>query len=267
VLVPHCFPGSPSPTNDPHTFYDEETLDGSSLSGDLSTILTLPARAGRRKTEAKPTPKKLNPNGKKTPNSKRNQRDPLAQPPLEPILPVNPSASSGYTTLAMLDLMAEVYTKVWDCYLKDLYNPLVDILKDIFAHNRLSRNLVDPKMRSVFEFFSGVLPATAYNLRRYLPPPTTGGGGSEASAGNSRSPSLSSTPRKECDAAMRPTSGQPPQNLPKKVSLHHQTPPPLADYPAANSHFFLFGRMLGDQILLPSPPLPSPPLPCSALLC
>jgi hypothetical protein len=191
------------------------------------------------------SPKKSNPKGNKTPISKKTQRDPLAQPPLEPALPLTaPSSGMGYSTLAMLDLMAEVYAKVWDYYLKDLYNPLVDILKDIFAHNRLSRNLVDPKMRSVFEFFSTIAPATAYNLRRH---PTTAG---DVSVANSRSPSLSSTPRKDCDPNLRPSSCQ--AVAPKKPTLHHHPAPPLADYPPANSHFFLFGRMLGKA----SPELP-----------
>lgn len=163
---------------------------------------------------------------------------------MPPAIPVN----IGYTTLGMLDLMADAYSKVWEYYLKDLYNPLVDVVKDIFAHNRLSKNLVDPKMKSVFEFFTTVVPATSYNVRKYTPP-----SGDLCSTPNSRSPSRSSTPRKDIvlpNAVVRPsTSGNPGQHV-----IHHHAPkkqilqavPPAADYPVANTHLFLFGRMLGE---------------------
>jgi hypothetical protein len=240
----HSIPGSPSPANEAHTLNEDETLEGSSLS-ENSTIFSQPKRAPRRKTVA-PKPKKVVEKEAKRPPLKR---DPLAPTALEAPLAVTPG--SGYSNLAMLDLMADAYAKVWEYYLREHYNPLVDIVKDIFAHNRLSRNLVDPKMRSVFEFFVSTVSATSYNVRRYAAP--TG----EVSAASSRAGSTASTPRKDgvlTPSVVRPsTSGSPlpaqlvaastPHHLPKRQLF--QTPPPAADYPAANSHFFLFGRMLG----------------------
>lgn len=166
----------------------------------------------------------------------------------------------------MLDLMADIYTKVWEFYLKELYHPLVDVIKDIFAHNRLSRNLVDPKMKSVIEYFSNVVPAVSYSIRKYHHHQQqqqqqhlnqTG----EVSGVVSTNQSRPSTPRREnnipttpaISTSLRPsTTGSPTQNnnfSPKRLLLH-LAPPPLADYPTANTHFFLFGRILG---VLPSP--------------
>ena len=141
--------------------------------------------------------------------------------------------------------------------MKDLYHPLVDIFKDIFAHNRLSRNVVDLKMRSVLDYFSNLAPAISYNVRKYQP---FIGQGNDISGTVSRSQSRPSTPRREGASNLGPTPitnlrpttsggpGQPSNFTPKRLLLH-LPPPPLADYPPANTHFFLFGRILG---VLPS---------------
>jgi hypothetical protein len=237
----HSLSGSPSPTNDPHTLYEEDTLEGSSMS-EGSTVFSQPRRAVRRKTVA-PKPKKKTAEKESKRSPKRDLLNPTA---LE--APLLVAGGIGYSNLAMLDLMADAYTKVWECYLRDHFIPLVDIVKDIFAHNRLSRNLVDPKMRSVFEFFVATVPATSYNVRRATTAASATSAHAaptgEASAADSRPASRSSTPRR--DGAQTPmtrpsTSGTGP--LPKRALL--QTQPPAADYPAANTHFFLFGRILG----------------------
>lgn len=204
----------------------------------MSTIYTQPKVARRVSVKSKKPDKTRG-----TSNHKKNDSSITVQ--LDPSLVPSPPITVGYTTLAMLDLMADAYSKVWEYYLKDLYNPLVDVVKDIFAHNRLSKNLVDPKMRSVFEFFTAITPATAYNVRKYNLPTV------ELSAPNSRCPSRSSTPRKDSllpIATTRPSTTGNPQLIglhhsPKKPLLHSL--PPAADYPAANTHLFLFGRMLG----------------------
>eukprot|EP00602_Paraphysomonas_sp_CaronLab_P002334 CAMPEP_0185031982 /NCGR_PEP_ID=MMETSP1103-20130426/19792_1 /TAXON_ID=36769 /ORGANISM="Paraphysomonas bandaiensis, Strain Caron Lab Isolate" /LENGTH=1444 /DNA_ID=CAMNT_0027567707 /DNA_START=215 /DNA_END=4549 /DNA_ORIENTATION=- len=191
----------------------------------------------------------------------------------QPNLPISIPA---YTNSTALDFIVDVYTKLWKNYLLDSYEPIYDILKDIFSRNRLSRNVVEAKVKSVVDFFSQIVPCQQYDNMPML----TNNAASYASMAPSRNVSRPTSPDVsvvQCDkppstapaSACRQSPTLTQKNL-SRMQRHSNCSPkrphtqesgrsfssnktklfpvishPLADYNCTNTHLYIFGKLLG----------------------
>jgi hypothetical protein len=160
-------------------------------------------------------------------------------------------------------------SQLWEMYLHGRHDAILDAIREMYARNKISRSLIDARVRLVLDFFTTLQVDSSYDdpLGVGLGPGIAAAAGAIKSSGNKDliSPGVVST------AQSRPSSAQ--RNRRRQDSLQSSAgssrpmtqdsgrPPPLsrtrppvpatmqvlADYSCTNTHLYLFGKLLGVQ--------------------
>ena len=167
----------------------------------------------------------------------------------------------GYTSLSALELAVDVYVKIWDSYLCGRYEHILDVIREMYARNKISRSVIDARIKNIMDFFVTIQADPNYDDplglgtgqggatgdRRMLKEGSASTVGSRPnsadrkSRGESRKTSVVSVPR-----PMTQDSGSRP--VPLTRGLRPPVPSQvLADYSCTNSHLYLFGKLIGVQ--------------------
>ena len=67
---------------------------------------------------------------------------------------------SPYTQHMALELIVDIYVKMWNAYLQDNFEPMSTHLRDYLSRGRMSKNMIDAKVKNVMDYFTNVQPDT-----------------------------------------------------------------------------------------------------------
>ena len=146
-------------------------------------------------------------------------------------------------------------TQLWENYLCGKCDAVLEVIRDMYARNKISRSLVEARLKLIVDFFVAVQADQCYHsdllaaaeMRRFL---------KEASSSDSapvpwsRHTSRQASPRRretDVSSLSRPRTQD---TKPLSSTRPYRPPVPslvLAEYDVANTHLYLFGKVIGVQ--------------------